>query len=85
VELGAHDVSVILRLLGGEEPIEADARGECYMRPGVEDVVFAFLRFPSGVSAHLHLSWLDPHKERRPDRCRLAADGNLRRHGGGAQ
>ena len=63
--LGAHDVSVILRLLGGEEPIEADARGECYMRPGVEDVVFAFLRFPSGVSAHLHLSWLDPHKERR--------------------
>ena len=35
------------------------------MRPGVEDVVFAFLRFPSGVAAHLHLSWLDPHKERR--------------------
>src|SRR5207245_9542774 len=21
--------------------------------------------FPSGLSAHLHLSWLDPHKERR--------------------
>jgi predicted dehydrogenase len=35
------------------------------MRPGVEDVVFAFLRFPSGLAAHLHLSWLDPHKERR--------------------
>ena len=32
---------------------------------GVEDVVFCFLRFPSGLSAHLHLSWLDPHKERR--------------------
>ena len=32
--------------------------------PGVEDVVFAFLRFPSGVAAHLHLSWLDPHKTR---------------------
>jgi predicted dehydrogenase len=27
--------------------------------------VFCFLRFPSGLSAHLHLSWLDPHKERR--------------------
>jgi predicted dehydrogenase len=27
--------------------------------------VFAFLRFPSGVAAHLHLSWLDPHKARR--------------------
>jgi predicted dehydrogenase len=31
----------------------------------VEDVVFCFLRFPSGLAAHLHLSWLDPHKERR--------------------
>ncbi len=27
--------------------------------------MFCFLRFPSGISAHLHLSWLDPHKERR--------------------
>ena len=35
------------------------------MRPGVEDVVFCFLRFPSGLAAHMHLSWLDPHKERR--------------------
>jgi predicted dehydrogenase len=62
--LGAHDVSVILSL-AGEEPIDLDARGECYMRPGIEDVVFAFMRFPSGLSAHLQLSWLDPHKERR--------------------
>jgi predicted dehydrogenase len=62
--LGAHDVSVLLHL-AGEEPYEIEARGESYMRPGVEDVVFGFLRFPSGVAAHLHLSWLDPHKERR--------------------
>jgi predicted dehydrogenase len=62
--LGAHDVSVVLRL-AGEEPSEVTARGESYMRDGVEDVVFCFLRFPSGLAAHLHLSWLDPHKERR--------------------
>ena len=62
--LGAHDVSVVLHL-AGEEPVECSARGESYMRPGVEDVVFCFMRFPSGLSAHLHLSWLDPHKERR--------------------
>jgi predicted dehydrogenase len=62
--LGAHDISVILRL-AEEEPHEVSARGEAYMRSGVEDVVFAFLRFPSGLAAHLHLSWLDPHKERR--------------------
>ena len=35
------------------------------MQEGIEDVVFAFMRFPSGLAAHLHLSWLDPHKERR--------------------
>ena len=62
--LGAHDVSVALHL-AGEEPLEVEARGESYMRPGVEDVVFCYLRFPSGLAAHLHLSWLDPHKERR--------------------
>jgi len=62
--LGAHDVSVLL-MLAGDEPYEVTARGESYMRDGIEDVVFAFLRFPSGLAAHLHLSWLDPHKERR--------------------
>jgi predicted dehydrogenase len=63
--LGAHDVSVVLRLAGDEEPSEITAFGESYMRPGVEDVVFCYLRFPSGLAAHLHLSWLDPHKDRR--------------------
>ncbi|HEY8866707.1 MAG TPA: Gfo/Idh/MocA family oxidoreductase [Solirubrobacteraceae bacterium] len=62
--LGAHDVSVLLHL-AGEEPHELTARGESYMRDGVEDVVFCFMRFPSGLAAHMHLSWLDPHKERR--------------------
>jgi predicted dehydrogenase len=62
--LGAHDVSVVLRL-AGEEPHECRAVGESYMRERIEDVVFCYLRFPSGLAAHLHLSWLDPHKERR--------------------
>jgi predicted dehydrogenase len=62
--LGAHDVSVALHLIG-EEPEECLAQGACYVRAGVQDVVFCTLRFPSGILAHLHLSWLDPHKERR--------------------
>jgi predicted dehydrogenase len=62
--LGAHDVAVLLDLVG-ERPIEAQARGECYVRPGIEDVVFGYLKFPSGAVAHLHLSWLDPNKMRR--------------------
>jgi predicted dehydrogenase len=62
--LGVHDLSVILHLIG-EEPSEAWARGESYMNEGVEDIVFCYLRFPSGVVAHMHLSWLDPHKMRK--------------------
>jgi predicted dehydrogenase len=62
--LGAHDVSVVLHLIG-QEPEECLAQGASYVRDGVEDVVFCYLRFPSGIVAHLHLSWLDPHKERR--------------------
>ncbi|MGH3024782.1 MAG: Gfo/Idh/MocA family protein [Gaiellaceae bacterium] len=62
--LGVHDLSVILHLLG-EEPAELSARGESFLKEGVEDVVFCYLRFPSGVMAHMHLSWLDPHKMRR--------------------
>lgn len=62
--LGAHDVSVLLELADGL-PVEVSARGEAFMREGVEDVVFAHIRFDSGLVTHLHLSWLDPHKVRR--------------------
>ena len=62
--LGVHDLSVILWLLG-EEPSEAVAHGVDYLQKGIEDVVFCFLRFPSGKVAHMHLSWLDPHKMRK--------------------
>jgi predicted dehydrogenase len=62
--LGVHDLSVLLYLVG-EEPSEAWAHGNAFLTPGVEDVVFCYLRFPSGKIAHMHLSWLDPHKMRR--------------------
>jgi predicted dehydrogenase len=62
--LGAHDVSAILALTG-ELPAQVSARGESYVRDGVEDVVFAHLGFAGGLAAHIHVSWLDPRKERR--------------------
>jgi predicted dehydrogenase len=70
--LGPHDVSVLLYLLE-DEPIEVSARGEAYVQEGIEDVVFCYLRFATGISAHLQLSWLDPHKMRR-----LSAVGSQR-------
>jgi predicted dehydrogenase len=62
--LGVHDLSVILHLLD-EEPERGVALGRDFLTEGVEDVVFCYLRFPSGKIAHMHLSWLDPHKMRR--------------------
>jgi predicted dehydrogenase len=62
--LGVHDLSVILYLIG-EEIAEAAAHGHAFLNEGVEDVVFCYLRFSSGKIAHMHLSWLDPHKMRR--------------------
>ncbi|MFA4965241.1 MAG: Gfo/Idh/MocA family oxidoreductase [Thermoleophilia bacterium] len=62
--LGPHDISV-LNFLIGEEPEEVSARGECYLQDGVEDVVFGYIKYPSGVIGHLHVSWLDPHKSRK--------------------
>jgi predicted dehydrogenase len=62
--LGVHDLSVILYLIG-EEIVEAAGHGHAFLNEGVEDVVFCYLRFVSGKIAHMHLSWLDPHKMRR--------------------
>lgn len=61
---GPHDVSVALSLLG-EVPDRVAAQGHCYLQPGIEDVVFLTMEFANGVLAHIQLSWLDPHKERR--------------------
>ncbi|MGE0443168.1 MAG: Gfo/Idh/MocA family protein [Gemmatimonadales bacterium] len=62
--LGPHDVSVALYLMG-EAPVSVSAQGHSYLQQGIEDVVFLTLTFRSGVVAHAHMSWLDPHKERR--------------------
>jgi predicted dehydrogenase len=63
--LAPHDISVILYLLGDKEPIEVAARGESYIQSGIEDVVFCSLHFDNRVMAHIHISWLDPHKIRK--------------------
>jgi len=61
---GPHDLSVILDLVGAI-PTRVSATGHAYLQPGIEDVVFVHLEFPGGQIAHIHLSWLDPHKIRR--------------------
>jgi predicted dehydrogenase len=62
--LAPHDVSMIEYLLG-DEPDSVSARGGIYLQTRIEDVVFVNLRFRSGVTAQIQVSWLDPRKERR--------------------
>jgi predicted dehydrogenase len=61
---GPHDVSVAMKLLG-EPPVYVSAQGRSCLQPGIEDVVFLNMEFASGIVAHVQMSWLDPHKERR--------------------
>ena len=62
--LAPHDISVILYLFG-MEPSDIVATGQCFLQPNIEDVVFVTLYFPDGKIAQIHVSWLDPHKERK--------------------
>ncbi|MBT8241445.1 MAG: Gfo/Idh/MocA family oxidoreductase [Acidimicrobiia bacterium] len=62
---GPHDVSIIEFLLDNERPATVSRTGSAFVQEGIEDVVFVHLNFPSGAMAHVHLSWLDPHKVRR--------------------
>ena len=59
-----HDISVILYLLG-KEAVDVSARGQCYLRNNIEDVVFLSINFADGTTGHVHVSWLDPHKVRK--------------------
>jgi predicted dehydrogenase len=63
--LAPHDVSILLYLRGGELPEIVSARGIDYLQPGIEDVAFATLTWPDRVTAHVHVSWLDPSKVRK--------------------
>jgi predicted dehydrogenase len=59
-----HDLSQIMYILG-MEPTDVSARGQSFIQDGIEDVVFLSLFFENRIMAHVHLSWLDPHKVRK--------------------
>jgi predicted dehydrogenase len=63
--LAPHDIAMAVYLFGAS-PISISATGATYLQRdrGTEDVAFASLRFADGRMAHLHVSWLDPHKRR---------------------
>ena len=59
-----HDISVILGLIG-EMPHRVEAQGGNYLHDGIADVTVSLLSFPSGIKAHVFVSWLHPYKEQK--------------------
>jgi predicted dehydrogenase len=64
LSLAPHDITTAFMYLG-DKAISVSARGTSYLKPGVEDVVFVDIEFANNRTAHLHISWLDPHKIRK--------------------
>lgn len=59
-----HDISIILMYMK-QAPVRVVSTGQSFIQAGIEDVVFTTLHFADGKMAHIHVSWLDPHKIRK--------------------
>ena len=62
-DLAAHDISLASYWLDSE-PLSVTATGGSWINKGIEDAVFATLRYPEDVLVNLHASWLNPRKTR---------------------
>lgn len=61
---GPHDASLLAELLP-DDPMSVQSFGHAILQEGIEDQVTMDLRYPGGVTAHVHLSWLEPVKRHR--------------------
>ena len=59
-----HDISMILSL-AKEMPDQVTAVGGNYLHKSLADVTTTHLSFPSGIQAHVFVSWLHPFKEHK--------------------
>jgi len=64
-DLAPHDISILLHILGSE-PFQVSAAGQVYVqkRKRIHEVAYLTLYFPNGILANVHVSWLDPVKQR---------------------
>ena len=59
-----HDISIILSL-AAEEPSFVDTVGSNFLHARIADVTMTNMKFPSGIGAHIFVSWLNPFKEQK--------------------
>jgi predicted dehydrogenase len=63
-DLAIHDIAIFNYWLG-ETPIKVQAQGLGWLQPRLADLVWAQLIYPSGFQAQIHVSWVNPDKQRR--------------------
>jgi predicted dehydrogenase len=63
-DLAIHDIAIFNTWLS-EIPVKVQATGTSWLQPGLADVVWATLTYPSGFQATIHLCWLNNDKQRR--------------------
>jgi predicted dehydrogenase len=65
-DLAPHDLSILLHILDCD-PFQVAACGQVYIqkRQRIHEVAYLTFYFPGGILANLHVSWLDPVKQRR--------------------
>lgn len=59
-----HDISMILGLVE-QEPNKVTAIGHNFLQNEIADTTITHMTFPSGIAAHIFVSWLHPYKEQR--------------------
>jgi predicted dehydrogenase len=62
-DLAAHDIS-IANYWFDDQPLTVSAVGGSWINAGLDDAVFATLRYPGEILVNLHVSWLNPRKAR---------------------
>ncbi len=60
-----HDISLILMLMGYEDPLKISAYGGAYINSNIFDTTLTIFEFKNGVMAHIFVSWLHPYKEQK--------------------
>ena len=62
-DLAPHDISMMLYLLG-QKPVSVTCSGFDRLNPGIHDVCNLTMTFEENRMGMVHVSWLDPRKER---------------------
>jgi predicted dehydrogenase len=63
-DLAPHDISILLYLLG-QKPAQIKVQAHAHLQTHIHDIAHLDLLYADGMTAHIHVSWLNPCKIRR--------------------